>query len=322
MGRTFDTLSQGRAKRESQSGGLAASTDVALEEIAAVPDTPSIDTPVAEIEPLIVDNEDVPYFEVGGPRGTVTPPPSRPLVLPAPKPVTPIPEPTIPSVAFFPLREGFAHGTKDAKQVSRELVAFHKPEHPVSSQYRLLMNGIAAQNLNVESPLLIFTSVDAENDCAAVILNLAVTRAREEKKRVLVIEANHERPSIASRLGIAALPGLRELLNRSIPVSLGLHRTAQTNLFALPPGDPNVPVPGDAEARLPLLLKQFRQRFECILVNAPAWGHGTAEEWARLGDGLYIVVQQDHWDSIEVEAAQEGVIAAGGELRGYVTLRQ
>ncbi len=322
MGRTFDTLSHGRARRESQSGGLAPSTDAENPEFSAIPDTPSIDTPIAVFEALPGDNDDIPFIEVGGPRGTKTPPPARPIILAHSRPLPAVSEPAIPSVAFFPMRDGLSQDTKDGKHLARELVAFHKPDHPVSGQYRLLMNGIASQKTTARSPLLIFTSVEAESDSAAVVLNLAITRAKNEKKRVLVIEANHERPAIAARLGVASLPGLRKLLNGSIPVSLGLHRTAQTNLFALPPGDPNVPVPGDAEARLPQLLDQLRDRFDWILVNAPAWGHGTAEEWARLGDGLYIIVHQDHWNSIEVETAQEGVIAAGGELRGYITLRQ
>src|SRR5262249_43240251 len=133
---------------------------------------------------------------------------------------------------------------------------------------------------------------------------------------------NHERPLIAARLGIASLPGLRELLNRSIPMSIALHPTAQPNLFALPPGDPDVPVSGEAEARLPSVVELLRKRFDWILVNGPEWGCGGAAEWAGLGDAVYMVVREEQWDTPEVEAAHEAIVQNGGKLRAYITLRR
>ena len=223
------------------------------------------------------------------------------------------------SVAFYPMRPT---EPKASDRIAPDLIAFHRPEHPVSANYRSLLAGIASQQSAGSCPLLIFTTVGREVEASSAILNLAITRAREESRRVLVIEANHERPLIADRLGIASLPGLRELLNRSIPMSVALHATAQSNLFALPPGDPDLPVSEEAEGRLPFVVQQLRKRFDWVVVNGPEWGSGGIAEWANLGDAVYLVVGADQWDSPEVEAAHEAIVGTGGKLRGYVTLRR
>ncbi len=332
MGRTFEALSHRtviHAETDEAEISPAPTIQVFQEDDEVDPeveaDEASHDT--ALDDDLPIDNDNVPFIEVGGPRPkTAVSPPiialspilnPAPLVLDAP--------PKLPSkngrlqVAFYPLPER-ASVIDDGKQFAPELVAYHHPEDPLSALYRTVQAGIAHQQTRADCPLLVFMPVGHEDETAVAILNLAVTRARDVNRRVLVIEANHARPRIAERLGVNSLPGLRELLNHGIPLSAALHPTAQKNLFALPPGDPNVPVSQEAEERLPLVVNQLRKRFDWILVNAPEWGHGGAAEWAGLGDAVYAVVRQDQWESAEIEAAHEAMIQEKIKLRGYITL--
>ena len=340
MGRTFEALSHSRSIR------VVAEDEMAIPPTAIVPDfLPQSDAvtkydadsdvdndqateDTALLDEFLKDNNEVPFIEVGGPRG------SNPLYGPSIDQPTPVPNPSplrfesappvvekaegIASVAFYPLPE---RAPPDACNVAAGLIAYHKPDHQSSGQYRGLMAGIAAQHPSAGCPLLIFTTIGHPIESTTTILNLAVTRARNANKRILVIEANHERPLIASRLGIAAMPGMRELLNRSIPMSVALHPSAQANLFALPPGDADLPVPHEAEARLPSVIEHLRKRFDWLLVNGPEWGGAGATEWASLGDAVYLVVHQEQWDKPEVEAAHEAIVKSGAKLRGYVTLR-
>lgn len=338
MGRTYEALAHTRVKRN------APADEEAIPPTAIIPTfhpTP-FETALSESdlesscttddtalpEELWNDDDTVPFIEVGGPKGS--PPRYGPQVAPTPVPNparlrldTPPPDvPTKltddPAVAFFPLPERSAPGPG---QIAPELVAFHRSTHPVGAQYRAVLAAIAAQHPGVGCPLLVFTTVGRAVEAATVILNIAITRAREESKRSLVIEANHDHPLIARRLGIAPRPGMRELLNRSIPLNVALHPTAQEHLYALPPGDPELPVSHEAESRLPGVVNQLRKRFDWLLVNGPEWGSGGAVEWATLGDAAYLVVQQHQWDTPEVEAAHEAIIDAGGKLRGYITLQ-
>ncbi len=344
MGRTYEALSHYRTKRDAPSLG-----EENIPPTAFVPvihsaseiyshgegdsDAPPGSTAVtALLEEPLRDDDTIPFVEVGGPRGTKprygplvadTPVPNPKALVLEPSTIVPLDAPpevehkSIQSVSFFPLPE---RPLLDSRQMAPSLVAFHKPDDRASAQYRELLAGLEAQHPGVGCPLLVFTTVGQATEAATVILNLALSRAREENKRLLVIEANHEQPLIAERLGIAAQPGLRELLSHSIPLSVALHSTAQKNLYALPPGDGDLPVSHEAESRLPQVVEHLRKRFDWLLVNGPEWGHGGAAEWAALGDAAYLVVRHDQWDTPEVEAAHEAILQANGKLRGYVTL--
>lgn len=333
MGRTFEALSHRSVVLVEEDEGAIPPTQIlhafaGREEfdsrVALEVDQASKDTAVDDDLPM--DNDGVPFIEVGGPRPKNTSGMAAVALTPIPNP-SPL-KLNVPAkkadnsrlaVAFYPLPDRVTV-CEDAKRVAADLIAFHRPDDPLSALYRTVQAGIAQQQTRTECPLLVFTPIGHEEQAAIAALNLAVTRAREENRRVLVIEANHERPRIADRLGISSLPGLRELLNRGIPLSAALHRTAQKNLFALPPGDPNVPVSQEAEERLPLVLNQLRKRFDWIVVNAPEWGNGGAAEWAGLGDAVYLVVRQEQWESAEIEAAHEAMIQDKVKLRGYLTL--
>jgi protein-tyrosine kinase len=338
MGRTYEALSRGRVKRSAAADEDEIPPTVVIPSFHATPletapgeagiesDCTTADT--ALLDELARDDDTVPFIEVGGPKGS--PPRYGPQVastpvansvklrLDAPTPEVPTKLADDVAVAFFPLPE---RPPLDSGQIAAELVAFHRSTNSVGAQYRAVLAGIAAQHPGVGCPLLVFTTVCHAVEAATVILNIAITRAREESKRLLVIEANHDRPLIARRLGIAPKPGMRELLSRSIPMSVALHRTAQEHLYALPPGDAELPVSNEAESRLPDVVNQLRKRFDWLLVNGPEWGSGGAVEWATLGDAAYLVVHQDQWDTPEVEAAHEAIIDAGGKLRGYITLQ-
>jgi Mrp family chromosome partitioning ATPase len=348
MGRTYEALTS-RTKREHEGAEESSVPPTLFVPIAhaatplsgATPMTapaggaideegPAATADTALADELAKDNTSVPFIEVGGPRGS--PPTYGPLLTATPLPASvvplrldPMPAPieastelrSTASVAFFPLPE---RRPLDPRAVAAELVAYHRPQDGASAQYRAVLAGLEAQHPGAGCPLLIFTTVGRAVEAATVILNLAITRARDEQKRILVIEANHERPLLASRLGVPALPGLRELLNRSIPMSVALHPTVQSHLYVLPPGDADMPVSHESEARLPDVVDQLRTRFDWLLVNGPEWESGGSAEWAGLGDAAYLVVRHVQWDSPEVEAAHEGISRHGGKLRGYITL--
>jgi Mrp family chromosome partitioning ATPase len=344
MGRTYEALSQHRIKRERDAEEASAPATVyapvfptpttALKPADLLPpevasDFTTADTALAD--DLGRDHHDVPFIEVGGPRG------SKPILSPEvaaflsdtkiqnpqplklePTPIAPATTPVPLSITFFPLPD---RPPLNVDQVARELIALRQPDHAASAQYRGILAGIAAQHPGAGCPLLVFTTTNRETDAASIVLNLAITRARETNKRLLVIEANHEHPMVADQLGIASRPGMRELLNRAVPLAVALHPTAQPFLYALPPGDPEIPVSHEAEARLPDLVKQLRDRFDWLLVNGPNWGAEGASDWLGLGDAAYMIVRHDHWDGAEVEKAHQHITSAGIRLRGYVTLK-
>lgn len=312
MGRTLEVLA-GRMRKV-----VAAEAAAPVPRRASAP-TPAPPEPEPAEGPVLVpltsddlpgDRDGVPYIEVGGPRPKN---PAGPQLVPPRLP----PAPPAPQVAFQLL--------PDATQLSApppvpDLIAYHRPDHPAARQYRLLADGIAAQHPTSRPPVLLFTPASARTAGTATVANLAVTRAADGFGRVLVIEAERGPGSAAERFGIPPVPGLRELLARTVPLGMGLHRTGVEGVYLVPAGKTDVG--SDEAARLPALLDQLRGRFEWIVVDAPVWGTFPLTDWARASDGVYLVLRPDEWDSPHADVAHDGITRAGGKLRGCVTTQE
>jgi Mrp family chromosome partitioning ATPase len=305
MGRTFEVLG-GRMRKPA--GAAPAPALPFPPPDADSPPGPEL-VPVAA-DDLPSDDDSVPHIEVGGPRAKNTAPPGPNLLPPRP-PVE------------APAREvGFQLWAPDAMAAAAgplgdDLIVYHRPEHPVARQYRRLADGISAQHPGGRSPVILFTPMSFRAVGTATVPNLAITRAADGNGRVLVVEVERSAGSPAVRFGVPPVPGLRELLARTVPLGLALHRTAVDGLFLLPAGKASV---GSEEAaRLPALLDQFRARFDWVLVDAPAWGTYPLADWARASDGVYLVMPKDEWDSPQADAVHDGIARAGGRLRGCVT---
>ncbi|HJZ93209.1 MAG TPA: hypothetical protein VKE40_20200 [Gemmataceae bacterium] len=305
MGRTFEVL----AGRLRQAAGA-----VPVPAVAAPP--PETDAPAGpELVPispddLPADDDSVPHVEVGGPRAKTTPPAGPQLRMPR--------LPTGPTVADvgFQLWPVEAMATAPGP-VGADLIAYHRPEHPVARQYRRLADGIATQHAGGRCPVILFTPMSFRAAGSATVPNIAVTRAADGNGRVLVIEVERSATSPSARFGVPPVPGLRELLARTVPLGLALHRTGVDGLFLMPAGKASVG--SDESARLPALLDQFRARFDWVLVDAPAWGTYPLTDWAQSSDGIYLVMPRDEWDSPQADVIHDGIVRAGGRLRGCIT---
>jgi Mrp family chromosome partitioning ATPase len=300
MGRTFEVLG-GRSRRVADGEPVAIPFPTSEPE---PPIGPSL-VPIAA-DDLPSDNDGLPHIEVGGPRPKA--PAGPQLREPRASPV-----PVGPQVAFQLLHE------PDRPPVAppRDLIAYLRPDHPSARQYRLLADGISAQHPAGRPLVLLFTPASSRAASAATLANLAVTRAGDGFGRVLVIEADRAPGSAGEWFGIAPAPGLREVLTRTIPLSLALHRTGVEGVFVVPAGKTHVGI--DEAGRLPALLDQFRGRFDWVLVDAPAWGTHPLNDWANSSDGVYLVMRPEEWDAPQADMAHEGIARAGGKLRGCIT---
>ena len=330
MGRTFEALTHGHARRMvTEEEGTLPPTQVvpgfassAMADLRFDVDQASKDTALEDDIPG--DNDSVPYIEVGerSATGSVLITPLTPT--PIPNSISLVLPETVPAVSgretvsFYPLSEPKSV-SKDQPGFAKELVTYYQPGDALSAQYRQMSAGISNQIGSIHSPIVLFSAASNHERAAKALLNLAIIKAKENNEKVLIVEANYENPGISQKLGIASLPGLRELLNRSLPMSVALHQTAQKNLWALPPGDPEVPVSQEAEQRLPDLMKRLRARFDCLLVNGPRWGTGYAADWLGMADSVYLVIESLNWDDPELESSHNAIIASGAKLRGYVS---
>ena len=116
-----------------------------------------------------------------------------------------------------------------------ELIAYHQPDHPVSQQYRQLLSAITEHWPAGAARVLLFSGGVIEADTTLVLLNLAITGARN--RCVSPWWMRRPDPGMAGYLGLPTAPGLSEVLTGAIPLQRCLQKTGQAKLVALTAGD-------------------------------------------------------------------------------------
>lgn len=271
-----------------------------------------------------------PYVEVGGPQPIFHGLPKQPT-RPAPAPVE-SPKAEKPATRAIVVEEHRYVGAKlhgiapkpsveSAPAIHPSVVAFHHPDHPVSEEYRGLRDELRT-GTDAKSMALLFTSAASDNGTTTVLLNLAVTLAKEPHTRVLVVDADFDRPGAARKMGLSDVPGLGEVLGQTMPAAWVLQPTAVPKLQVLGAGKPTADTLPLMSTDFPKLVGQFRQWFDWILIDGGVWGerpHRDATSPAY--DGVYLVTRQAEIDRPVFNSLRSQVAKHGGLLRGFIGTR-
>jgi Mrp family chromosome partitioning ATPase len=293
--------------------------------------TAAVDPPEEEVW---VSVEETPFVEIGGPAGPVFSATQVASRTPADSKIEPKPEPnrsyprlvSAPTPAYLSVHfhdsvaRGAAKPAGDGPDAS--LVALHFPDHPISDEYRTLRDEIRKQLPDITSRVLMFNAVAPEAGTTTVLLNLAITLALEGKNRVLVVDANLNRPGIAAKLALKSSPGLYEALTQQVPLAWVLQPSPVAGLHVLTAGDASEATPAAAYRELPRFLTQLRKWSDWVLVDAGVWG-GLPDRDAACpsADAVYPVIRETDTDRPEFVGVRGWVKELGGLLRGYITTR-
>ncbi len=308
--------------------------------------------PVAETpdeEGVWEADDEAPFVEIGGPSGPVFSPtpaapstPSAPVsaaaapVLPKTTPeakpeskpdatrtfprLAPPPAPAYLSVHFHDIVSRAARLAADGPDAS--LVTLHFPEHPVSGEYRVLRDEIRKQLPETTPRVLHFTATAAEAGTTTVLLNFAITLAAHSKARVLVVDANINRPAFAAKLALKPAPGLCEVLTHQLPLAWALQPSPVPSLQVLTAGDAADTTPAAIARDFPKLVGQLRQWFDWVLVDGGVWGTlPDRDATCPSADAVYLVTRDTDTDRPEFLGVRGWVKELGGLLRGYVATR-
>jgi Mrp family chromosome partitioning ATPase len=320
MGRILEALKQAEGIRGRPAGESEAVAAPGLSQLHAAM--------ASQAEP-----EEVPFVEVGGPRAErANPSMAQPRGL-GPKETPPAP-PMLPpvgtaetgpvAVTFQPITVEMPGWPPAGGQLAPELVAFHHPEHAVSEHYRSLLAGLQAQLPSGRPQVLMATAARPELSSTDVVLNLAITLARQGQTRVAVLDANLRRPAVARRLGVPGSPGLQEVLAGTVSVQRATQETEQSNLRAVTAGEAAVHghrhLAGDA---LRWILRHLRQRFHWVIVDAPHWdGRPEVVALGSACDAVYLMLTQAETQAPETAALIQMIAEQGGPLRGCIVVQR
>ena len=308
MGKMLDFFQQARLRRGTPaSSGPTLSTVWPDEEVNA--------GPVEEEE------EEIPFIEVGGPREPgegILLPPLPPLEMPRPKiEASPVHNSNFMTVRFQPLA---AAAPEVVSQLAVELVAFHQPDHAISAQYRDLTTSLLVQTPMEQPRVLLFTGASAGVGTTTVVLNTAITLARHNLRRVVIVDVHYKRPAAAVRLGLPESPGLRNVLAGRVALDAAVRPTAVPGLMVLPAGSADLSSSARlAGERMREILWELREHYDLVVLDAPHWdGRPEIVALGSACDAVYLCLpEKDHETEATAELMQI-MPEQGAQLRGCI----
>jgi capsular exopolysaccharide synthesis family protein len=159
------------------------------------------------------------------------------------------------------------------REIAEQLVSLLAPNSFASDQYRTLRHSIERLRRERGLHVIATTSATPGDGKTVTTLNLAGALAQGHSARVLVVDADLRRPSVAQYLGLdyQSSPGLSTiLLDPACTLSQVVRRMDGFNLSVVPSG-PAQDAPYELlnSARLESFLKEARELYDCVLIDTP-----------------------------------------------------
>jgi capsular exopolysaccharide synthesis family protein len=141
---------------------------------------------------------------------------------------------------------------------------------------------------------VLVTSSIAEEGKSLTSANLAVTLARKQNQKVLLIEGDLRRPALSEKLGLARLPGLSQSLKGNSAPFKNIYHLKEAGMWFLPAGvSPDNALELMQSPMLPEFLDQISGSFDWIVIDSPPLlPLADTILWSRLADGVLLVVRQ------------------------------
>ncbi len=169
----------------------------------------------------------------------------------------------------LPVIGGIPRFSEGASEEEHDLVTFSDPKAVASEAFRALRTALLFSPSARAARHLVVTSAAAGEGKTVVSTNLAIALA-QGGARVLLLEADLRRPRVAKTFGIAAAPGLADLLAGRAPLEQALRPTKVENLTVLPAGAiPENPSELLGTASMASLLRDLAHRFDRVVVDTP-----------------------------------------------------
>lgn len=160
-------------------------------------------------------------------------------------------------------------GQADASGIAPAIAAFHDPHGSAAETFRVLRTSVMFLAKKDLKQTLMVTSPSPADGKSTMIANLAVSLA-QAGRRVLLVDADLRRPTIAKTFGIGHPVGLVDYLHGQADIKECCHPSEQTNLTICPDGSatsqPSELLQSD---RLAEFLAEARQHYDIVLVDTP-----------------------------------------------------
>ena len=157
-------------------------------------------------------------------------------------------------------------------EIAEQLVSLLAPSSFAADQYRTLRHSVERLRRERGVHVLAMTSATPGDGKTVTTLNLAGALAQGESARVLVVDADLRRPSVAKYLGLdqSSLGLSNILLDPACSLGHVVRRLEGFNLSVVPSGPAqNAPYELLNSERLENFLKEARELYDCVLIDTP-----------------------------------------------------
>jgi len=186
-------------------------------------------------------------------------------------------------------------------------VAATEPGSAAAEQYRLLQTRLETRDATRRTQVLLVTSPSLGDGKTTTSANLALTMAREFQHRVVLVEADLRRPSLAAQFGLSLDRGLVDVLLGGLPLDEALVPVPGHQLTLLPAGaEAARSTELVASSMMPRVLDALRARFDRIVIDTTPVALADTHVLARLADGVLVVVRS----GVTTRPALERALAA------------
>ncbi|HXW08863.1 MAG TPA: CpsD/CapB family tyrosine-protein kinase [Vicinamibacterales bacterium] len=187
-------------------------------------------------------------------------------------------------------------------------VAVTAPGSLAAEQYRLLRTRIESHEQGRRTQILLVTSPRIGDGKTTTSANLALTMAQEFQQRVVLVEADLRRPTLAAQFGVRSEPGLVDVLVGAATLDEALVNVPDHQISLLSAG---LPAARSSELLASTMMQRtltaLRGRFTRIVIDTPPVALADTHVLARLADGVLVVVRAGVTPKPAVERALAGV---------------
>lgn len=155
--------------------------------------------------------------------------------------------------------------------MSESLITHYDPSSLIAEQYRALRTRLLSTNPQSDHRLLAVTSAVPKEGKSVTVLNLAFSLAELQHLRVLVLDGDFRRGSLARLMNRPEGPGLADILNGDAKLKDVVQSVTPPNLFFVPAGHTNGHRAAEllASEAMTSVTKAVQNQYHYALIDTP-----------------------------------------------------
>ena len=212
--------------------------------------------------------------------------------------------------------------TFDADAPKHPLIVHVDPQSPRAEAVRRLRTNLQFLDLGEELTSIVVTSALPGEGKSTITANLAITLA-DAGKRVVLVDADLRRPSVAEYMGVEGQTGLTTVLIGRATLTDVTQPWGDGNLHVLPSGQvPPNPSEMIGSQAMRWVIGQLTQQYDMVIVDAPPLLPVTdAAILSRVTSGALMVTAAHRSHRSDLAEGIDALDAVGARLLGIVLNR-